>query len=70
MRLTQKQGVNNCQVIDDTSNNNNDLVGLQAALDFMAQQKQTLKRIVILSDMLQTGVPAGQLYPKIAQLLQ
>ncbi len=68
MRLTLRQGINNCQIIDDTYNN--DLVGLQVALDFMAQQKQGLKRTVILSDMLQTGVPAEQLYSQIAQLLQ
>lgn len=68
MRLTVKQGINNCQVIDDTYNN--DLVGLQVALDFMAQQKQSLKRTVVLSDLLQTGIKAEKLYPQIAQLLQ
>lgn len=68
MRLTLKQGIRNCQVIDDTYNN--DLVGLQVALDFMAQQKQADKKTVILSDLLQTGIASDQLYPQVAQLLQ
>jgi alanine racemase len=68
MRMTLKQGVNNCQVIDDTYNN--DLVGLQVALDFMAQQKQASRRTVVLSDLLETGVAPGNLYLQIAQLLQ
>lgn len=68
MRLTLKQGVNNCQVIDDTYNN--DLVGLQIALDFMAQQKQAAQRTVVLSDLLPTGVAAEELYLQVAQLLK
>ena len=68
MRLTLKQGIRNCQVIDDTYNN--DLVGLQVALEFMVQQKQAAKKTVILSDLLQTGIAADQLYPQVAQLLQ
>jgi Alr-MurF fusion protein len=68
MRMTLKQGINNCQVIDDTYNN--DLVGLRVALDFMAQQKQASRRTVVLSDLLETGVAAEKLYPQIAQLLK
>lgn len=68
MRLTLKQGIRNCQVIDDTYNN--DLVGLQVALDFMTQQKQAAKKTVILSDLLQTGIAPDQLYPQVAQLLR
>jgi len=68
MRMTLKQGVNNCQVIDDTYNN--DLVGLRVALDFMAQQKQAPRRTVVLSDLLETGITAENLYPQIAQLLK
>jgi alanine racemase len=68
MRMTLKQGVNNCQVIDDTYNN--DLVGLQMALDFMAQQKQASRRTTVLSDLLETGVAPEKLYLQIAQLLQ
>jgi alanine racemase len=68
MRMTLKQGVNHCQVIDDTYNN--DLVGLRVALDFMAQQKQASRRTVVLSDLLETGIAAEKLYPQVAQLLK
>ena len=68
MRMTLKQGINNCQIIDDTYNN--DLVGLQGALDFMMQQKKASRRTVVLSDLLQTGLAAEKLYPQIAQLLK
>ncbi|MEL6152504.1 MAG: bifunctional UDP-N-acetylmuramoyl-tripeptide:D-alanyl-D-alanine ligase/alanine racemase [Bacteroidota bacterium] len=68
MRLTLKQGVNECQIIDDTYNN--DVVGLQTALDFMAQQKPGAQRAVILTDFLQTGAADEVLYPQIAQMLR
>ena len=68
MRLTLKQGINQCQVIDDTYNN--DAAGLQVALEFMDQQKQASKRVVILSDFLQTGVAGDALYAAVAQLLR
>ena len=48
MRLELKKGINNCYLIDDTYNN--DLAGLQKALDFMDQQKQAACKTVILSD--------------------
>ena len=67
MRMTLKQGINGCQVIDDTYNN--DLVGLRAALNFMNQQKQAHRRTVVLSDLLQTGMAATKLYSQIVQLL-
>jgi Alr-MurF fusion protein len=68
MRMTLKQGINNCQVIDDTYNN--DFVGLEGALDFMAQQKKSSRRTVVLSDLLQTGIAAEVLYLQVAQLLK
>lgn len=68
MRMTLKQGLNHCQLIDDTYNN--DLVGLQGALDFMVQQKETYRRTVILSDLLQTGIVPETLYRQTAQLLR
>ena len=67
MRFEIKQGVHNCQIIDDTYNN--DLFGLSAALDFMHQQKVYGKNTAIISDMHETGIPSDQLYSKIAMLL-
>lgn len=66
MRLELKPGLNYCQVIDDTYNN--DLAGLEIALNFLAQQS-SLPRTIILSDILQSGIPDEQLYQEIAQLL-
>ena len=55
MRLELKEGVNNCLVIDDTYNN--DLGGLRISLDFLNHQKQRSKRTLILSDIIESGLP-------------
>jgi len=68
MRLELKQGVNNSYVIDDSYNN--DLAGLQVALDFLNQQRQREKKTAILSDILQSGMPPRELYEKVALLLK
>ena len=67
MRLEMKQGTNNCYLIDDSYNN--DLAGLTMALQFLSQQEQRPQRVVILSDLLQTGQPESELYRHIAGLL-
>ena len=66
MRLELKQGINNCSIINDAYSA--DLQSLEIALDFLAQQNQHEKRTVILSDVLQTGNEAKDLYSKIATL--
>lgn len=68
MRLELKEGVNNCAIIDDTYNN--DLAGLKLALDFLTQHKPQSKKTVILSDVLEAGVPDADLYQYIADLLE
>lgn len=67
MRLEQKNGVNNCILINDSYNS--DLESLKIALDFLAQQQQSQKRTLILSDILQSGIPSLQLYTAVAELL-
>lgn len=67
MRLELKRGVRNTYLIDDSYNN--DLAGLRMALDFMSSQDANLRKTVILSDMLQSGMSQEQLYVSIAQLL-
>jgi Alr-MurF fusion protein len=67
MRLELKQGINDCQIIDDSYNN--DLAGLEIALQFLQQQKQKPRKSIILSDILQSGLPKEDLYKKVAQLL-
>jgi alanine racemase len=65
MRLQLKQGINNCQLIDDTYNN--DLGGLQISLDFLAGQHRKNKTL-ILSDILQSGLDEKELVQKINAL--
>ena len=68
MRLELKQGVNSSHIINDAYNN--DLAGLQVALEFMQQQRHQRKKTLILSDLLQTGLPPQLLYRKVSELLQ
>ena len=68
MRLELKQGISNNYLIDDTYNN--DLAGLTIALNFLTQQKQRTRKILILSDLLETGVPEKELYGQIAHLVK
>ena len=67
MRLELKQGINNCSIINDGYSA--DIQSLGIALDFLAQQNQHEKRTIILSDVLQTGKEATELYGKISKLL-
>jgi alanine racemase len=66
-RLELKDGINNCQLVDDSYNN--DLAGLQFSLQFLAHQKQRTRRTLILSDVLQSGLSPDLLGKEIAQLL-
>ena len=68
MRLEQKEGINNCGLIDDSYNN--DVAGLQLALRFLNQQGTRTRRVVILSDVLQSGQPEVDLYGQVGALLQ
>jgi Alr-MurF fusion protein len=67
MRLEVKEGINQCQLIDDTYNN--DLGGLQISLDFLNHQHQKTKKAVILSDVLQSGLTDDGLTTQLAQLI-
>ncbi|HEX5170745.1 MAG TPA: bifunctional UDP-N-acetylmuramoyl-tripeptide:D-alanyl-D-alanine ligase/alanine racemase [Cyclobacteriaceae bacterium] len=64
MRLEMKEGINNCQIIDDSYNN--DLAGLQISLDFLKSQYQKKKKSIILSDMQQTGLNDFEMAKKVA----
>ena len=66
MRLQLKEGIHHSYVIDDTYNN--DFQGLAIALNFLSQQESRRRRAVILSDVLQSGQPAEELYTTINQL--
>ncbi|MCT4586287.1 MAG: bifunctional UDP-N-acetylmuramoyl-tripeptide:D-alanyl-D-alanine ligase/alanine racemase [Carboxylicivirga sp.] len=68
MRLEQKEGVNNCLLIDDAYNA--DLTSLELALDFLNQMgaRRDLSKTLILSDIYQSGIDANALFSKIRRL--
>ncbi|HEX2608539.1 MAG TPA: bifunctional UDP-N-acetylmuramoyl-tripeptide:D-alanyl-D-alanine ligase/alanine racemase [Flavisolibacter sp.] len=68
MRLQLRHGVNECIIINDSYSA--DLTSLEMALQFLAQQSSGLKRTVILSDLLETGRSAEELYAKVLELLK
>lgn len=67
MRLELKEGIQRNVLIDDTYNN--DLAGLSIALDFLNQQDASRQKVLMLSDLLETGMKSDELYPAIAQML-
>ena len=70
MRLEVKEGKNGCTLINDSYNS--DLASLDIALDFMARrpEREGRQRVLILSDLLQTGKPSRSLYRKVAMLAE
>ena len=70
MRLEVKQGVRGCMIINDCYNS--DINSLDIALDFAARrfaQTAAQRRVLILSDMEQTGVLPSELYKRVAQMV-
>lgn len=67
MRLSLKNGINQCSVIDDSYSA--DISSLIIALDFLQQQQQHSRKTVILSDLYETGKPDLDLYSEIAAML-
>ncbi len=70
MRLEIKRGINNCLLVNDYYNS--DLNSLGIALSVLQQQaaKAQLSKLVILSDIKQTGLPKAELYRQVNHLLQ
>jgi alanine racemase len=68
MRLELKKGINNCTLINDSYNS--DINSLSIALDTLNMQSQHQRRMVILSDLFQTGMNENQLYKNISNLLK
>ncbi|MBL7848748.1 MAG: bifunctional UDP-N-acetylmuramoyl-tripeptide:D-alanyl-D-alanine ligase/alanine racemase [Cyclobacteriaceae bacterium] len=67
MRLELKQGVHRSLLIDDSYNN--DLAGLKISLDFLYSQQKS-RKVLILSDLLQSGLEEDQLIKRIDSLLK
>lgn len=68
MRLEILKGVGDSILINDSYNS--DIGGLSAALDLMAQQAAGRGQVVILSDLLQSGLEERALYTSIVSLLE
>ncbi len=68
MRLEMKHGIYDSYLIDDTYNN--DLGGLEMALNFLNQHHTKRDKLLILSDVLESGLLEEKLYDKIKTLLQ
>ncbi|HZK03814.1 MAG TPA: bifunctional UDP-N-acetylmuramoyl-tripeptide:D-alanyl-D-alanine ligase/alanine racemase [Bacteroidaceae bacterium] len=70
MRLEVKEGKNGCVLINDSYNS--DITSLDIALDFVARRYagKESDRILILSDILQSGMAPKSLYRKVNQLIE
>ncbi len=68
MRLEIKAGRNNCTIINDYYNS--DINSLSIALDVMRHERQHQRKVVILSDILQSGRNEMDLYAEVGQLLK
>ncbi len=68
MRLEVVQGVRGCTLINDSYNS--DLHSLDIALDFMSRRGDSSGRChtLILSDILQSGLPSNELYARVAEM--
>jgi len=68
LRLEIKNGINNSLLINDYYNS--DLDSIAIALNFLQQQNRHTKKIVIVSDIEQSGILATNLYKELAGLFQ
>lgn len=67
MRLELQEGRHGCTLINDSYNS--DLQSLAIALEFAQQQRTDSKLVLVLSDILQMGIPSDQLYREVARLI-
>lgn len=65
MRMQLKQAVNGCYLLNDSYSN--DLSSLELAVDYLKQQAGGSRTVLILSDILQSGLSAEQLYSRVAE---
>ena len=70
MRLEVKEGRHDCTLINDSYNS--DINSLDIALDFMSRRPDAKERqrVLILSDIYQTGKPLSQLYSEVSALMK
>lgn len=68
MRLQLIEGINGCSIVNDAYNS--DMGSLEIALDFANQQRFLKRKTLILSDILQSGISAQELYSRVADMCQ
>ena len=70
MRLELRKGKQECLIINDTYNS--DINSIRIALDFQQQRRleRSLKKSMILSDILQSGLSPRSLYRRVAELAE
>lgn len=68
MRLELKEGKEGNYLIDDTYNN--DLGGLKMALNFLSQTHTSRDKVLVLSDMLQSGLSVNEWVAEMATLVK
>ena len=64
MRLELKEGVDDSMIIDDTYNS--DINSVVVALDALYVQSMGRRRIAVISDIRQSGIPSEELYQRVA----
>lgn len=67
MRLEVKEGINNTIIINDSFNS--DLYSLRIAMDTLNHQARGRKKVVVLSDILQSGYNQEILYSEVAEIM-
>lgn len=67
MRLEMDEACNNCLLVNDSYSL--DLNSLTIALDYVQHERQHVKKTLIMSDILQAGIPDGELYAQVSALL-
>lgn len=66
LRLESRNGINNCLIINDYYNS--DLDSIRIALNYLEQQSRKKKKIVLLSDVEQSGISPDRLYRELSGL--
>lgn len=67
MRLEMGEGINNCLLVNDGYSM--DLNSLSIALDFVQHEHQHFHKTLIMSDILQSGMPEQELYSQVVSLI-
>ena len=68
MRLELKEGIDGSMLIDDSYNS--DVNSVLAALDALHLQSMGRRRVAVISDIRQSGMPAEELYGRIAEAVR